>query len=202
MKFIIFHGAFGNPEENWFPYLKKELQNIEQEVLVPKFPVENWDDITEKGPDIPARKQTLNNWFKVFSKLEKSIKSKDKLCFIAHSLSPIFILHALEKLSIQLDSAIFVCPFLRELKKSWQIDHVNSTFYKTNFNFKKLRKLIPISYTLYSDNDPYVDPKYAIEFADKLGSSKIIVKGAGHMNKEAGFVKLPLVYELCRTRLI
>lgn len=49
MKFVIFHGSFGNPEENWFPQLKKDLENLNQEVLVPAFPVDNWNTLTKAG---------------------------------------------------------------------------------------------------------------------------------------------------------
>lgn len=35
---IIIHGAYGNPEENWFPWLKKELEKLDCRVFVPKFP--------------------------------------------------------------------------------------------------------------------------------------------------------------------
>lgn len=129
------------------------------------------------------------------------IKNGEKLSFIGHSLGPLFILHVVEKFDLKLDSAIFISPFLEKLNKSWQIDLVNKTFYKSDFNFEKLKKLIPVSYVLYSDNDPYVDKKYSLDFVNKLGSSVILVRGAGHMNQEANLNEFPLVYELCKTRL-
>ncbi|MBI2622163.1 hypothetical protein HYW66_00820, partial [Candidatus Microgenomates bacterium] len=48
MKFIIFHGAFGSPEGNWFPELKEKLVVLGQEVIVPEFPVENWEEVSKK----------------------------------------------------------------------------------------------------------------------------------------------------------
>lgn len=54
-----------------------------------------------------------------------------------------------------------------------------------------------VSYVLYSDNDPYVDKKLSLEFAKKLSSKKILVKGGKHLNSEAGFDDFPLVFELC-----
>src|SRR3989338_4142675 len=35
---FIFHGTGGYPEENWFPWLKKELEELECKVIIPKFP--------------------------------------------------------------------------------------------------------------------------------------------------------------------
>jgi len=200
MKFVIFHGAFGSPSGNWFPELKEKLESLGQEVLVPQFPVENWDDITKLGPNYSPMHQSLENWLKVFDKIRKDFKQGEELCFIGHSLSPLFILHAIDRYNIQLDSAIFVSPFLKRVN-IWQFDLVNKTFYKTDFNFQKLRRLIPISYVLYSDNDPYVEKYQPIGFAKRMGSSLLFVKHAGHMNLEVNLNEFPLIFELCKTRL-
>jgi len=203
MKFVIFHGSFGSPEENWFPELKKKLLLFNQQVIIPKFPCDDWNKLTKLGPKADNKNQTLANWFKVFEKqVLPEIKKKEKLIFIGHSLGPLFILHVVSKFNIRLDSAIFVSPFLKDIGgKLWQFYKVNKTFYKTNFDFKKLRKLIPTSFVLYSDTDPYVKKKFFKEFARKMKSSTILVKGAGHLNASVHLYKFPLVYELCKTRL-
>ena len=195
----MFHGAFGSPESNWLPELKEKLEHLGQEVIVPKFSVDSWDDLTKN----PQKKlnQSLEAWLKEFEKIQKTFKKDDKLCFVGHSLGCVFILHVLSKYNISLDSAIFVSPFLEKLNKQWQIDLVNKTFYKKDFIFEKLKSLIPVSYVLYSDNDPYVDKKYEMEFSKNLSSSPIFVKKAGHMNSEVNLNEFPLVYELCKTRL-
>jgi predicted alpha/beta hydrolase family esterase len=202
MQFVIFHGSFSSSYSNWFPELKEKLELIGQEVLIPEFTTEDWKEVTGRGINYVTKNQNLQNWLRIFeNKILPMIKKRNKLCFVAHSLAPLFVLHILEKYNIKLDCAIFVSPFLTKLNKSWQIDLVNSSFYKKGFNFNKLKKLINVSYTLYSENDPYVDKKYSIEFAKKLNSSLILVKGAGHMNSEVNLNKFPLVFELCKTRL-
>ncbi len=202
MQFVIIHGAFGNPEGNWFPELGEKLISLGQKVVIPQFPVDDWDTITSQGPNTPSQNQTLENWLKTFKKVLPQLDRGDKLCFVGHSLGPLFTLHALEKYEIQLDSAIFVSPFLRlPDDKYWQVHLVNKTFYRTDFDFAKLKRLIPISYALYSDNDPYVDKKYSLDFAQKLGSSPIQVLSAGHMNSEVNLNEFPLVLELCKSRL-
>jgi len=203
MKFIIFHGAFGGPSDNWFPELKESLELIGQKVISQQFPVEDWDEINKIGPSFVPKKQTLNNWLNVFEKnVLPLIKNKEKICFIGHSLAPVFILHIVEKFSLKLDSAIFVSPFMDKIKGNfWQFDLVNSSFYKTDFNFDKLKKLIPTSYVLYSENDPYVSRNHSILFAKALDSSIIFVKKAGHMNSSVNLNEFPLVLELCKTRI-
>ncbi|MBU0976579.1 MAG: alpha/beta hydrolase [Patescibacteria group bacterium] len=206
MLFVIFHGSFGSPEGNWFPELKEKLELFGQDVLVPKFPVEEWNEISEnsnlKSQNYKTKNQNLENWLKVFEKkVLPRIKKAKKVCFVGHSLGPVFILHLVNKFNIKLDSAIFVSPFLSDLGGDPRFKLVNKTFYKKDFDFKRLKKLIPISYVLYSENDPYVDKKYMFEFGKKMDSSLIEVRRAGHMNSEVNLNEFPLVLELCKTRL-
>ena len=113
MTFVIFHGSFGSPDENWFPELKERLENIGQIVLIPKFPT----------PD----NQSLKSWLDIFADIKKKFKKNEQLCFIGHSLGCLFILHAVQKYNLFLDSAIFVNPFLEKLDKP-KFDQINSTF--------------------------------------------------------------------------
>lgn len=201
MKFVIFHGAFGNPEDNWFPWLKNKLQSINQKVFVPQFPVDNWDEVTKNGQNVFPKNQNLNNWLKTYkNEIFPKINKGEKPFFIGHSIAAVFILHLVLQFNIKLKQAIFVAPFLEKLNESWQIDLVNKTFYKNDFDFEKLKLLIPHSDVIYSDNDPYVNQKYSIDFANKLNSEKILIKGAGHFNNEVNMFSFPLVYQLCEKR--
>lgn len=201
MKFVLFHGSFGSPGSNWLPELKEDLESLNQVVMAPSFPVDTWDHITELGEDVPSKKQNLNNWLAEFDAFYKTLRKGEPLCFVGHSLGPLFMLHVVERYNIQLDSAIFVCPFLDTLHKSWQIDHVNKSFYKTDFDYEKLRKLIPVSYVVYSNNDPYVEQHFSKEFGQLLNSSMILLKRGGHLNDEVHLSEFPLVRDLCYSRL-
>ena len=201
MQFIIFHGSFGSAEGNWFPQLKEQLESLGQKVIIPEFPIDDWDEITKNGQTIPPEKQILDKWLKVFEDVYSQLDTNEKICFIGHSLGCLFILHIVSKFNIQLDSAIFVSPFFDTLHKDWQIDHVNRSFYKIDFDFGLLKELIPISYVLYSDNDPYVNKNHSILFAKALDSSMIYVRRAGHMNSEVNLNEFPLIADLCYTRL-
>jgi len=200
MKFIIFHGSYSSPEGNWFPDLKEKLESLGQEVIIPQFQTEDWKMIAQSGPKTRVANQTLDNWLKAFDKIFQKFQKGEPLCFIGHSLGAAFILHLVDKYNLTLDCAIFVSPFLDQLG-DWRFDLVNQHFYKTNFNFQKLKKFIPISYTLYSNNDPYVKNSHSIDFAKKLNSSLLVVKSAGHLNSEVNLNEFPLVFELCKTRI-
>lgn len=200
MKFVIFHGSYGSPEGNWFPYLKTQLEQLGQEVLVPRFPIDTWETVEQKGEGYTSPIQNLTAWMETFEKDVLPWLHNGKICFISHSISPVFTLHILTKHNLQLDSAIFVAPFLETLPE-WQFNAVNQTFYKSDFDFHQLQKLVPVSYSLYGDNDPHVPINQPMTFAEKMNSSKVIIKGGQHLGASAGFTQFPLLLELCKTRL-
>lgn len=203
MKFVIFHGSFGHPEENWIPELRDSLLALGQEVITPRFPVDDWDEVCKAGPGTKAKYQSLSNWLKVFENdVLPQIKKGEKLCFVGHSIAPVFILHIVSKFKIQLDSAVFASPFMDDIGgEYWQFKVANGTFYKHDFQWDQLQKLIPTSYVLYSDNDPYIDQKFFLDFGHKMSSSMIMVKRAGHLNASANLNEFPLILELCKSRL-
>jgi len=203
MKFVIFHGSFGSKNGNWFPDLKSRLESLGQTVILSQFPVENYDLVTKTGEPYIFLKQNLNNWLKFFEKnILPQLDGKEKLCFVGHSLGPLFILHLVDKYKIKIDSAIFVSPFLDQLPNTpWQLAKANKTFFKTDFDFDRLKKFIPISYALCSDKDPYIPNHQFKLFAKAMDSSVIYVKNAGHLNAEVNLNEFPLVFDLCCSRI-
>lgn len=184
MTFVLFHGSFNSYnqiQDFWVP----KLSLLKQKIIYPRFPIDTWDEITKKGEKAPLKKQSLQSWLKVFDTYYEKIKNEKKLVFIGHSTGPLFILHVLEKYRLQINSAIFVSPFLKHLSKvSWQVKLVNKSYYSNSFNFNLLRKLCPTSYVLYGTNDLYVETKNSLLFAEKMNSKIIPVENGGHLNTE------------------
>ena len=85
MKFVVFHGAFGSPESNWILELEEKLKTLGQEVVVPRFPVDDWDVITRTGKMYVPQKQGLKNWFKAFESTMKSFRKGEDLCRYPHA---------------------------------------------------------------------------------------------------------------------
>jgi predicted alpha/beta hydrolase family esterase len=201
MVFVLIHGSFGNPNENWLPELKTDLEAQGQKVLVPQLPVDDWGEMVKTGPEKPLAHQNLTNWIQTFEKeVLSQLPKNEKVIFVGHSLGPLFILHLIDKFNITCDCAIFVSPFLDKLEK-WEFNHANRTFYKADFVFEKLKKFLPVSYVLYSDNDPFVSKNHSLLFAKALDSSTILVRRAGHMNAKVNLNEFPLVRDLCYSRL-
>lgn len=199
MQFIILHGAFGSKDGNWFPWLKKELESKKHKVFLDQYPVDKWEDIEKKGEDSTDTNQNLTNWLAFFKQNTLPLLDRNKeIVFIGHSLSPVFILHVVDTFDLQLKGAIFVSPFLNALpdEKMWHFDVVNRTFFKTDFNWDKLKKLIPHSYVLYGTDDPYVPNVLPITFGTNLGSEIIPVKNGSHLG--SNYTEFPLLLDLIK----
>lgn len=203
MKFLILHGSFGSSEGNWFPSLRDKLEMLNQKVVLPQFPVEDWAEMTSKGRSYVPVHQNLGNWMTFFEKNVYPDVKNEKIVVAAHSLGPLFFLHLLDKFDLNVDAAILVSPFLFVPSNDdlWQIDLVNAAFYKEDFDFAGLRGKISQSYVLYSDNDPYITVDKPLEFAQKLGSSTVQVMGGKHLDADANLKEFPLVLELCKSRI-
>lgn len=180
---FLIHGAYGNPAENWLPWLKHNLEMLGHKVFIPKFPT--------------PKNQNLENWKKVFKDYEKFV-DKDSV-FVGHSLGPAFILSFLENITMPIKASFFVSAFISEIGNP-DFDVINSSFYK-KFNWKKIKNNCRRFYLFHSDNDPYVPLKQGEDISKKLDSNLIIVKNAGHFNKESGYTRFPLLLEKIKKEL-
>ena len=91
---FIFHGTEGYPEENWFPWMKEQLEAKGCKVIVPQFP---------SPPEIPAK---ISEWFEVFNKYQEDIN--ENTIIIGHSLGGVFALRVLEQLKQPIRAVFFV----------------------------------------------------------------------------------------------
>jgi hypothetical protein len=177
-KVFIIHGAYGNPKENWFPWLKEKLEELNHKVIIPKFPT--------------PENQSLENWNNVFEEYEDQI-DEDSI-FVGHSLAPAFILSILERIDISIKGVFFVSGFLKLLGDE-TFDVINKTFVDKDFDFIKIKQNCKKFFVYHSDNDPYVPIKCAYELADKLNVKLKIIPNAGHFNSEAGYTQFEELFE-------
>lgn len=166
MKSFIIHGAYGHPEENWFPWLKEKLEEQGHEVFVPKLPT--------------PENQTLDQWMDVFSQYQVDKKT----IFIGHSFGVPFVLSLLERFKVK---ACFLVAGFCTLPEN-QFKEVMRTFVK-DFDYQKIKGNCKIFYVYHSDNDPYVALEKGEELAEKIGAKFTLIKGAGHFNEKAGYLQ-------------
>lgn len=178
---FIIHGVGGNPEENWFFWLKEKLEPLGCNVIVPQFP-------TPEG-------QTLDNWLNVFYENRDSL-NKDTIV-IGHSLGVPFLLNVIEKHPVK--SAFLVAGFTGVAGNKF--DESMKTFAQRNFNWEKIKNNCKSFYVFHSNNDPYIKIEKANELARNLDTEVILIKGAGHINTDAGFTTFELLLEKIKQKL-
>ena len=174
---FIIHGSFGNPDENWYSWLKMELEKKGHTVFVPPFP-------TPDG-------QSLENWRAVFLPYELEITSDT--IFIGHSIGAAFLLRFLEQSDVKIRAAFFVSGFASLLHN--EFDALNRTFLDHPFLWDRLRQHCAQFFVVHGDNDPYIPLSFAQELAHSLGTKPFIIPDAGHFNEKSGYKQFPLLLE-------
>lgn len=170
---FIIHGTEGYPEENWFPWLKKELEQKGHTVFVPQFPT---------PPVVPAK---IAEWFDVLKNYEQHIN--EDTIFIGHSLGGIFILRVLEKLVHPLNAAFLIgTPIGVRPILNYERD---SSFSGFDFDWEAIKKNAHHFTVFHSDDDPYVGLENGRELAKNLGAELSFIPNAGHFNTKAGYTE-------------
>lgn len=175
---FLIHGSYGHPNENWFPWLKTEMEKLGCKVIAPKFP-------TPEG-------QNLSNWMDILRKYETQIGQET--IFVGHSLGVALILRFLEKAKNPINAAFLVSGFFKD-EWNGEYDNLIGTFIKKPYDWQKIRQNARHIEIYQSDNDPYIPVSMGKEMAKHLGAELVLVKNAGHFNNEAGYTEFPLLLE-------
>ena len=181
---IIIHGTGGNPNGNWFPWLKSELEKSDCRVFVPKFPT--------------PENQSLENWLNVFKDYEQYLDENSIV--IGHSLGPAFLLSVLENLQRPIKAAFFIAGFTGLLNNP-DFDELNKSFTTKSFDWARIKNNCKRFYVINSDNDPYVPLEKGKSLAQNLGTELITIKNAGHINEEAGFAEFEFLLDKIENEL-
>lgn len=161
---IIIHCWGGYTDYCWYPWAKKELEKKGFDVQVPAFP----------DTDNPK----LSAWL---STLKESIgKPDENLYLIGHSLGNPTIMRYLETLKEdeKIGGMIMVAGFTENLG----FPEIKN-FFEKPFDFPKIKSRVKNGiYAIQSDNDPYVDLRFADILKEKLGVKVIVKHGANHFS--------------------
>lgn len=176
---FIFHGTEGYPEENWFHWLKQELEKIGYQVFVPQFP---------SPPKVAAK---IDEWFNVLEKYIQYINEDTLL--IGHSLGGVFTLRILEKIKHPV-RAVFLVGTPIGVRPILNFDRDNC-FSGFSFDWKSITKNSCHFEVFHSDNDPYVSLENGKELANNLKVRLNFIPNAGHFNSKAGYSKFDLLLE-------
>jgi len=175
---FIIHGTGGSPEENWFPWMKQELESRWYQVFIPKFPT--------------PHHQSLENWIQTFEDYKKYVNQET--IFVAHSVWPAFVLSVLETLDTPVKACYFAAGFL-ELLQLPEFDPLNETITAKQFNWEKIHQNCKYFYMCHGDDDPYV-PLYSAEImAEHLEVEIDMIEAGWHLNEETGYTEFEYLLE-------
>lgn len=180
---LILHGTDFDKDQkqhlnNWFPWLKTELEKLDYEVWVPELP-EAWHP-------------NLNRYWNFL----KHFDFNSETILIGHSSGGATVCGLLHKLPPEnrIKLAISVAGFYKD--EGWNCEGLFSEPYDWGKIKKQSEKIIVIA----SDDDPYVKLHHAQYFASKLGIEPKIMHGQQHFNLEVGprYKEFPELLEIIR----
>jgi len=175
---FIFHGIGGSPNENWFPWLKKELNEQGHRVIVPAFP--------------RADKPQLDEWHKHMERYEESID--ENTVFVGHSLGGIFVLRLLEKMQTPIH-ATFLVASVTGPDDGLDFATLMTAFTDAPLDRVTIKKNAGSIHAYHAENDPYIPLEHIKELAAKLGATLDIIPNGRHLNESNGFREFPLLRE-------
>jgi uncharacterized protein len=178
---FLFHGAYGSPDENWFPWLRRSLGD-EWNVIIPRFP-------TPEGQD-------LDRWLETLEPHRGSID--DKSVFVGHSIGAAFALRVLERWDAEVAATILVAGFVSQLSDP-RFDPLNASFLEPGWDWKKIRGASKRFIAFASEDDPYVPVEKSKELQRQLPIEMQMIEGAGHFNMAAGYAEFPQLLERIQT---
>lgn len=159
---LILHGTDGNSQENWFPWLKDQLEKKNYRVWVPDLP----------GADKPNIDRYNQFIFPKWQFDEESV-------VVGHSSGAVATLGLLQELpdNAVINKAILVAGFIDDL----DYDPVKEMF-KKPFNWEKIKKQAKEFVFINSDNDPFVPSHHGLALKEKLGGELVIISGQKHFS--------------------
>lgn len=181
-KVLILHGIYGSPQENWFPWLKKELENENIEVIIPHLPT--------KEPLAPE------DWWEAFKEYESKV-DKDTI-IVGHSLGVAFALKIIEKHPVH--AAFLVAPAWG--KTDNEFTPVMKAVADQVFDWEKIKQNCPSFTVFYSDNDPYLTIDHGKNLTKSLNAKEIFIPGGGHLNASAGYTEFPILLAKIKLNLL
>jgi predicted alpha/beta hydrolase family esterase len=175
-KVFIVHRWSGEPETDWYPWVKAELEKKGHEVIVPAM----------KGTDEPD----IDTWVGHLANVVGEVDSDTY--FIGHSIGCQTIMRFLESQEETAGGAVFVAGWFKlENLEDEETEAVAKPWMEIPIDFKRLKKVLPKSTLIISDNDPYGAFEFNKKRFTELGSKILVLHKAGHITGYNGFSKLP-----------
>ena len=181
---FIIHGWDGNPNKDWLPWAKLQIESKGYEAVVPLMP-------DTDNPQITA-------WL---DRIKESIgQPKESDVLIGHSIGCQTIWRFLEQLpkGQKVGKVILIAPWLKltnlENEEAWGIA---KPWLETKIDFEKVKSKADLFTAIFSSDDQWVpleDNRNMLEKA--LNPQVIILENKGHFSEEEGVNEIPEILDL------
>lgn len=188
MKVLVLHGTNADHTQNWFPWLKNELENLGHEVWVPDLPQAD-------HPNMKRYKEFL---------LNQDWDFQDSLV-IGHSSGAVAILGLLQALpgGVKINTAIMIGAFTKRLSESPSWDMLRDLFDKP-FDFKTIQGKAKQFIFIHSADDPYCPIDDARWLSEQVNGEFIEMPGSKHFSYKLDprFKEFPKLMEIIKQKVI
>lgn len=176
-KIYIIHGFMGSNIENWFPWLKKQVDSENTLCVIPQFPIE-----LEKH-NYSEWKKLLDVYYKEFNMIDNNS------IIIGHSTGSICALKYVLENKIKIDKLILVSGFNNYLASDENDIHnkINPTYYVDENEIFRIKKYVNEIVCIYGDNDPYIPQDVLHNLANSIEAKEVVIKNGGHLNHDSGY---------------
>ncbi|NHN85867.1 serine hydrolase family protein [Acetobacter musti] len=180
--YVIVHGYTANPEANWFPWLREQLERAGARVSVPAMP----------SPHAPV----TESWDATLRDLLPRLS--DDVVLIGHSLGCITILRYLMSRppAETAGGYVLVSGFDRRLSTLPELE----AFTDIALDYDALRRRAAFRVSVFSDNDAIVDPSVSRDLAKALRTEVMEIPGGGHFLDREGYGSFPELSGLLLTQ--
>ena len=177
IKVLIIHGFGGDSRGDWFPWLKKKLEKLDYEVMVPDMP--------------DTEHPVLKNWLKILEPLVQDFTADDII--IGHSLGCSAVMNLVQKLNLKINKLFLVAPVSEfmlqgELPQGIKDNFTDKDlefsrkFIRNEIDYKNIENNVNKIYAYFSDDDPYISLKQKEKLEEKLKGEYKVLENKGHIN--------------------
>ncbi|MFA7707436.1 MAG: alpha/beta hydrolase [Candidatus Pacearchaeota archaeon] len=180
MQIMIIPGN-GNTDisENWFPYIKKELEKLGLKVIAKNMP----------DPDL-ARKEY---WLPF---IEKNLEKNEDSVLIGHSSGAVAILRYLENYKIKGAIIVGACyTYLSDEKEK------KSGYFDNEWQWDKIKNNASWIVQFASTDDPYIPIEEQRYIKNKLITEYHEYNNEGHFGSDTHKTEFPKIVEIIRKKL-
>lgn len=173
-KALILHSWYGAAGNDWYPWLKRELEKKDYSVFLQDFP--------ELRVDVPDMEVIL-------TRIEKECPVDVETTVIGHSIGCLLALRLAERHKFQ--KMILVV--------GWDYDDLteeHKLFWKTKIDHSIIKNNVQNIFVVHSDNDPYTTVFQAEEMSKRLNAKFVLIKGAGHFTKKDIGGQAPVILDV------